>query len=389
LALDAAIAMRWPMAPWVRRMTAQYSAPSDLVRLPRRSRSSGIMFLCGAFLFMLVVVAQQHFASALPFVIGAVRRPLARRCGVARAAFDLGGIFSDETNIEVPKDVAAVVEGLKSSTEETLNQGISRLDIELPPAYKLGVEGDKRKSRLLSDKIESDDRAEVFKSDRELARLFVEMLQPIADGLCIAFRTKKLASEAKRIWKLEKTEGTVISFPEKLKSKSAFAQEAVNPAQFQNKLRELDCKCLVVVAPYLDQLRLVNEVSREAKDQMGILLLNARIHGVGRETLKIPPSLKRALLQTFPPSYHIRFLTRKNSMLFHMSTPGSDGVAPWILAQQRELVGGQPVTQEVMRWDGEPAEQAIEEAFAEYDSQERGIGDKLLDFVDKDKRAAA
>jgi len=295
----------------------------------------------------------------------------------------LGGLLGGEQKetFEVPKDVAALVEGLKVSTENTLNQAIGRLDVEVPPGYKLGVEGEKKKDRLLDDKILSGDPRQVERSDRELARIFVEMLQPIADGLVVVFRTKKLVAAAKKAWKLADEEATVISFPEK--SKSAFAEEFGTPMQFERALKRANCKCLLVVAPYLDQLRLVKQLSDNVKDSMGIMLLNARIHGINRKMLKLPPSLKRELQATFVPSYHVRFLNRKNSLLFHMM--GKEGPAPWIVAQQRELIGGQPVTQEVLRADAEPTAPELDKAFTEYDSKEQSAADKFLDLVDKDK----
>lgn len=308
----------------------------------------------------------------------------------ARGAFDLGGalggIFGGdegEETFEVPKDVSALVSGLKASTENTLNQAIGRLDVELPPAYQLGVEGQKKKGRLLNDKVLKDDRREVARGDRELARVFVEMMQPVADGLVVAFRTKSLARKAEKEWKLTSGEGKIISFPEKVKS--AFAEEVGAPIQFRRALNNANCQCLIVVAPYLDQLRLVNELSNEVQDKMGIFLLNARIHGVDRTTLKMPPRLRRELCNTFKPTYHVRFLdaNRKNSLLFHMM--GQESGSPWIVAQQRELIGGQPVTQEVLRADNQPTSEEIAKAFEAYDAKEKDVGEKFVDLVDKDK----
>ena len=51
--------------------------------------------------------------------------------------FTLLGSASIEVAKEVPKNVAGMVAGLKSSTENSLNQGCSRLDIELPPSFQL------------------------------------------------------------------------------------------------------------------------------------------------------------------------------------------------------------------------------------------------------------
>jgi len=281
----------------------------------------------------------------------------------------------------VPQDTAAVVQGLKRSTENTLNLAISRLDVEVPPAYQLGVEGDQKQGRLLDDKMAADNKREIARSDRELARIFVEMMQPVGDGLVVAFRTKALANAAKRTWKLDPSEATIISFPEK--SKSAFAAEVSAPAEFRKTLSKVKCLCLLVVAPYLDQLRLVNDLSNTVGDAMGIMLLNARIHGRDRTTQKLPAKLKKEMMENFVPSYHIRFLERKNSILFHAM--GGEGLSPWLVAQQRELFGGRPVTQEILRSKDEPTPAQVEQAFEEYDTKERSVTDTLLDLVDKDR----
>eukprot|EP00931_Biecheleriopsis_adriatica_P076021 TRINITY_DN49776_c0_g1_i1.p1 TRINITY_DN49776_c0_g1~~TRINITY_DN49776_c0_g1_i1.p1 ORF type:complete len:379 (+),score=98.99 TRINITY_DN49776_c0_g1_i1:36-1172(+) len=312
-----------------------------------------------------------------------------RRTSLARPAFDLGktiggllGEDEEDVKSEVPKDVSALVEGLRMSTEASLNQRCSRLDVELPPAYRLGVEGDKKKSDLVEEKA-AKELKEIARGDRELARIFVEMLQPIGAGVVVAFRTKALAAAARKAWKLAPEEGTVIAFPD-MNKKSAFATEVGVPSQFKQKLREdLACQCLIVVSPYLDQLRLVEDLGNTVQDQMGIVLLNARISGKDRKMSRVPPKLQAALQEVYDPSYHIRFLERKNGVLFRMRLP--NGEAPWIVAQQRDLFGGQTATQEVLRTDEEPSPQEIEAAFERYDSKEKDTGEKLVDFLDKDK----
>lgn len=309
-------------------------------------------------------------------------------CSAPRRAFDLGkavGDFlaDDEETCEVPKDVEALVQGLKESTENTLSQGIGQIDVEIPPSFKFGVEGDKKKGRMLGSALALDNIEEVSRSDRELARLFVEMMQVMGEGIVVAFRKKSLAKQAKREWNLSPGEASVIAFPEA--AKSAFAAEVGAPARFRKDLRKLGCQLLLVVAPQVDQLRIINELSKDVQDQMGIFLLNSRIHGRGRKTIKIPTRLKTDLQKVFAPTYHVRFLgdeQRKNGVLFHRML--SDGPGEWVLAQQREILGGQPVTSDVLRTKQEPTEEAIQNAFKEFDKRERDFGDKVLDFVDKD-----
>eukprot|EP00435_Cladocopium_sp_Y103_P010949 s643_g2.t2 len=102
-----------------------------------------------------------------------------KRCG-SRSAWN-----SDTSQGEVPKNVAEMVSGLKSSTENSLNQGCSRLDIELPPSFrKLGGSPGIGTAGTCKDLVLK----EVARGDRELARLFVEMLEAIGPGLVFRLR---------------------------------------------------------------------------------------------------------------------------------------------------------------------------------------------------------
>eukprot|EP00929_Paragymnodinium_shiwhaense_P034816 TRINITY_DN188_c0_g2_i1.p1 TRINITY_DN188_c0_g2~~TRINITY_DN188_c0_g2_i1.p1 ORF type:complete len:393 (-),score=105.11 TRINITY_DN188_c0_g2_i1:100-1278(-) len=302
---------------------------------------------------------------------------------VRKAAGDMFGGGDDEEDeskpVEVPEDVAAMVNGMKAATTEVLNQGISRLDIEAPPSFKFGVEGDK--GRLLEE-LGEDDRKELVRSDREMARLFVEMLQPIGPGLCIAFRNKAMAERARKIWKLQPGEGNIISFPEK--AKNAFSTEMGGPIQFKSKLRDLNCQCLIAVGPYIEELRIINEIDKEVRDQMGIIMLNSRIFGRGRKTQKLPATLKADLLEAFLPAYHVRFLEQKNTLLFHMVKGTEPERQPWIIAKQRELIGGRTVTEEIARMAKEPGPKKIAKILDDFASKEKDTKDQVLDLLDKD-----
>eukprot|EP00933_Yihiella_yeosuensis_P059375 TRINITY_DN6059_c0_g1_i1.p1 TRINITY_DN6059_c0_g1~~TRINITY_DN6059_c0_g1_i1.p1 ORF type:complete len:401 (+),score=54.25 TRINITY_DN6059_c0_g1_i1:81-1283(+) len=308
------------------------------------------------------------------------------RSHLPRSAFNLGDLFggAPEFEYEIPKKVDAVLAGLKQSTEVMLNLRNDRLDIELPPGYRLGVEGN-AKGRLYEAGSLKDD---IDAADRELARVFAEMLQPIGAGIVIAFRTKALVRAAKKKWKHEMDEGKLMSFPE---SKFAFATE-VGSEQFIKQMLESNCQCLLVVAPRIEQLRVVEELSKAVGNQMGIFLLNARVRGessdVGKsgKSGRLPTRLHQFLKGTFKPSYHIRFLPfRKNALLFRMQ--GTEKQVPWIVAQQRQLPGGIAITNEVLRKDSEeePDEEEISAAFKAYDARPAEMSDTLVELLAKDK----
>jgi len=314
-----------------------------------------------------------------------------RQGKVTRAAFNLGGFFGggkeeEDFKAEVPKDVAALVAGMKGSTENALQSRCSRLDVELPPSFQLGVENkDRAKARVTGDEQKKVVLKEVARGDRELARVFVEMLG-VVKGLVVAFRTPQLEKAAKKRWRLTPEEATVISFPGTVKS--AFATEVSGPTKFLQKLEDLDCKCLLVVAPELEQLRTVADLSKKMEDQMGIILLNARIHGnKSRKARKLPPRLRDYLQKEFEPSYHVRFLEKKewpdNSIIFRQICP--DGEGPWIVAVQRELIGGAVVTNEVLRTNREPTAEEITEAFERYEASDKDPTDTIAEMLRKDR----
>ena len=79
-----------------------------------------------------------------------------------------------------PKDVKEAVTRCRASVQEALGKRISRMDIEFPVGAKFGVEnGEKKQSQKKSSAgvaaLPTKDLLDT--SDRELARLFVEMFQ--------------------------------------------------------------------------------------------------------------------------------------------------------------------------------------------------------------------
>ena len=102
--------------------------------------------------------------------------------------------------VSLPRDVKEAVSKCRAATQEALKSQISRMDIEFPVGTKFGVEKTKKtKSSPVSD---APTKTILDQSDRELARLFVEMFQPVGgDHLCVVFNDQGLADLAKKQWK--------------------------------------------------------------------------------------------------------------------------------------------------------------------------------------------
>lgn len=94
---------------------------------------------------------------------------------------------SQSNDIQLPKDVKDAVSKCRVSVQKALEKRLSRMYIEFPVGTKFGVEksagkGNKsgRLASAIKDDLGSGLTAELLEtSDRELARLFVEMFQPV------------------------------------------------------------------------------------------------------------------------------------------------------------------------------------------------------------------
>lgn len=277
-----------------------------------------------------------------------------------------------------------MVKALKESSEDAFQAGIGRLDIELPPAYKIGLESQKKQSRLLEGK-DLTTAEEVHRGDREIAHLFIEMLRDaVGGGLAVVFRNKALAEAAKEAWrKAEETKvARILAFPEGKKGLSAFGTEVNAPLKFIKKLKEMRIGCLLVVAPMQEQLQIVEELSNQVQEQMGILLINARIRTKGPLAAKLSDRMQERLCKTFEPSFHVRFLDKKNTILFKQFSTRVES-DPWILAQQRELLGGRPYTSEITRFEGQPTEEQIAAAYAKWEETTKE-SEGILNIMDKE-----
>lgn len=142
---------------------------------------------------ILVLFIQYHNASAL----SNTNKP-----GAAAATF--------------PKDVKEAVSKCRQATQDALSNRLSRMEVCFPVGTDFGVEKKtdrpKKRGRLQDDYDGSSSsnnkrtptQAILEKSDRELARLFVEMFQPVGgDNIAVTFIDDNLADDAKLKWKKE------------------------------------------------------------------------------------------------------------------------------------------------------------------------------------------
>mmetsp|Transcript_5173 Transcript_5173/g.15055 ORF Transcript_5173/g.15055 Transcript_5173/m.15055 type:complete len:396 (-) Transcript_5173:206-1393(-) len=122
---------------------------------------------------------------------------------------------------ELPRDVKEAVSRCRQATQQALQNRMSRMDIEFPVGTDFGVEkkakpkggrgGRRRRSSseetttaAAATTTDTPTLATLDRSNRELARLFVEMFQPVGgDNIVVSFVDDDLADQAKASWKLE------------------------------------------------------------------------------------------------------------------------------------------------------------------------------------------
>lgn len=128
-----------------------------------------------------------------------------------------GGNSGDDTSQEeqLPRDVKQAVTNCRQATQTALQNRLSRMDIEFPVGTDFGVEKKtnpkgRRRNQQQQQPAEDDDgsgggaptQLTLDRSNRELARLFVDMFQPVGgDKIVVSFVDDGLADIAKKSWK--------------------------------------------------------------------------------------------------------------------------------------------------------------------------------------------
>ena len=96
----------------------------------------------------------------------------------------------------LPRDIKEVVNQMRASVQSALNNRVSRIDVDLPIGAEFGVEqGGETRKRGAKLTV-----ADVSKSDREVARLFVEMFEGTGLRPLVLFTDEKQAVRAKELW---------------------------------------------------------------------------------------------------------------------------------------------------------------------------------------------
>ena len=212
--------------------------------------------------------------------------------------------ISMQTGIELPRNVKEMIGQLRSSVQGALSSRESRISVEMPVGFEFGVEGERAK-RKGSAKVLTN--ADIERSNRELARLFVGMFEGTGLAPLVLFPTVAEAAYAKKFWAAPGLEARVQALvpsgepaATKVSATTAatsrgfggggggFGGGAASKGKGKGgkaKVKEMPplarvpeaAEVIVVVAPYEAQMSVLREFCESAGMEKLVILLNARL----------------------------------------------------------------------------------------------------------------
>jgi hypothetical protein len=228
------------------------------------------------------------------------------------------------------------------------------MDIEMPVGTKFGVEKvAKQKGRIVSDDTDGGRPTmdQLQASDRELARLFVEMFQPLGGNhISVVFNDGKLADVAKAKWHGDPSASSCILSMNRRRTATAGAEkQKKKPMGFAAKLAaEIEddgigdgssgsfklpegTEVALFVAPGPKELIVIDKICHEVGMGTLVVLLNARlstIQNLGTD------KAKSLFLDEFEPVFHLRAAPQQEApgCLLHRSYPSD-----WLLARKPKV----------------------------------------------------
>ena len=274
-------------------------------------------------------------------------------------------MFSQDKKDEasLPRDVKDAVNKCRASTQEALKNRISRMDIEFPVGTKFGVEKGGTTKRKGSDG--GPTLQDLQRSDRELARLFVEMFQPVGgDRIVVAFPTLEQTQAAQKQWndvsscralsmdrrkaakKQKKTKAR--GFAAKLAAEVDDTQDSSGPFQLPP-----ETEVALFVAPGPKELVVIEKICETVGMGTLVVLLNARLDSISNFGSEKAQKLFR---QEFERVFHLAAAPQEAApnCLLHRAYPGG-----WIMARKPKV--GQPKT--ILTQPSQPTAEECQAAF--------------------------
>jgi Domain of unknown function (DUF1995) len=251
---------------------------------------------------------------------------------------------------QLPRDVKEAVSKCREATQAALRDRISRMDIEFPVGTKFGIEKTGKKSKAVDGVENKVDKQDLDRSDRELARIFVEMFQPVGgDNIAVVFNEIDVANTAKKHWSGDPTAAAcIVSMDRRKGMKKAkkspkmgfaakLAAEVDDDADESGPFRlPSNTEVAIFVAPGPKELVVIERICEAVGMGTLIILLNARLSSISNFGSPAGEALFR---NEFQPVFSLAAANQVAApgCLLHCAYGKS-----WILARKPKV--GQPET---------------------------------------------
>ena len=362
------------------------------MRLQLRSIS-----LCSLFLNLVQLPEVNSFQ-----IISSTRTELNKRIPTA---IQISNLFNNEPSTpQLPKDVKDAVSKCRAAVQTGLEKRLSRMDIEFPVGTKFGVEKSastkKRGGKLAAAMADQDDSSSsngitkemLDTSDRELARLFVEMFQPLGgEHISVVFSDGLLADAAASSWKGElSAECRVMSMNKGKRKKSAIkgmgGPKKKKKKGFAAKMNEEfsdefsgpfklpdNCEVALFVAPGAKDLIKIKQVCEDVGMGTLVILLNARLDLIDNFGSEETEEFYKG--DTFEKAFYLSIAPQDAApgCLMHRAYPSD-----WIVARKPKV--GAPKT--IATFESRPTDEECKDAYDNIvvGDMEKGV-ENVLDNV--------
>ena len=240
-------------------------------------------------------------------------------------------------NVAYPVTLKQVVSRMTKMTQNALRGRNSRMQVELPPGVDFGVEIAKK----------SEGAKDIKKSNREAARLFGEMFQPLSSNLVVMFSTEAEAETARKSWGVVfRGDVLCIDAPNKeakgygkLRSRKFTLQEQEQALMANDGIYVPDgTEVLIFTAPRPKDWKKIKKVSEKFGDDTLVLVLNPRIDVIKE---KLDEDMLEWIETTFlsvfhyapPPLVNSKAIDDRDVLMYHEFDGG------WSLAEKRDVKG--------------------------------------------------
>lgn len=316
----------------------------------------------------------------------------------------LGGATSPQNNnkkssTDLPRNVKDAVSKCRAAVQQALGDRCSRMDIEMPVGAKFGVEKTTSSSSSAGktqtqSNTAAPTRDMLDQSNRELARLFVEMFQPVGgEHIAVVFNDQGLADQAKKRWKGDPTAASRIMAIDRKKGGNNKKQNKKKSkgmgfaAKLAAEVEDVDdrssatptggpfalpdnCEVAIFVAPGHKELATAERICNDVGMGTLVILLNARL---GLLEDKFPSERAQTLFQEeFEPVFCLTAAPQEQApgCLMYRMYP-----TDWVVARKPKVGPPKPILTQSEKPNKEQCRTAFESL--EMGDMEKGMENVL------------